>query len=40
MHNWTNHYTCDYCSNTWSMSESEQVHSETHALKRRWDEYS
>lgn len=40
MHNWTNHYTCSFCSNKWSMSESEQVHSETHALKRRWDEYS
>jgi len=40
MHNWTNHYQCQYCSNTWSMDESEAVHSETHALKRRWDEYS
>lgn len=40
MHNWTNHFQCSYCSNTWSIDESEAVHSETHAIKRRWDEYS
>lgn len=40
MHNWTNHFRCEYCSNTWAIDESERVHSESHALERRWDEYS
>lgn len=39
MHNWTNHYECEYCSQRWSIDHSEEVHSETHALKRKWDEY-
>lgn len=39
MHNWTNHFKCSYCSNTWSIDESETVNSETHAIKRKWDEY-
>ncbi len=38
-HNWTDHYCCDFCGRQWSMFESKAVASETHTLKKRWEEY-
>ena len=39
MHNWTDHYQCDHCGRRWTMTQSEAVHSETHAIRRTWEEY-
>ncbi|MDE6854078.1 MAG: SH3 domain-containing protein [Muribaculaceae bacterium] len=39
MHNWTDHYQCEHCGRRWTMTQSEAVHSETHAIRRKWTEY-
>lgn len=37
-HHTTSHIRCSYCGKNWDVSNSSDVHTETHAIKRKWEE--